>query len=93
MQTRTSWAVRIMGFNGTLVGAWTGLTGRWRQVKVIMDAVRERVDGHEGVAEVAREGGEKGPRKVVREVADDLRYGEEDCNKNHNQRPTSAPSE
>ena len=35
-QTRRSRAVRNTGFNGTLVGAWTGLTGRWREVKVIM---------------------------------------------------------
>jgi len=47
-------------FRGSRVRDWTGLGGHWKGVKVVMDAVRKRVGGEEGVLRILEAEGEDG---------------------------------
>jgi hypothetical protein len=60
-------------FNGTKVGEWTDLTGRWREVKKIMDVVRERLGGEEGVIRFLEAEGDEGIQRIVLEVWESIR--------------------
>jgi hypothetical protein len=65
------------GFNGTKVGEWTGLTGRWREVKRIMDAVRKRLGGEEGVAKLLETVGDEGMKQLVVDVWEGIKVEDE----------------
>jgi hypothetical protein len=65
---------RKTAFNGNKVGAWIGYIGRWREVKVVMDAVRARLGGDERVLELVSREGEEVLRGVVLEVAHELGF-------------------
>jgi hypothetical protein len=60
------------GFNGNNVNEWTGMGANWRGVKQIMDGVRARLGGDDGVAQFLDESGEEELRKIVLEVRDEL---------------------
>lgn len=60
------------GFNGTKVNEWAGLNSNWRAVKTIMDEVRARVGGNEGVADILEEKGEEAVKRIVLEVKEAL---------------------
>jgi hypothetical protein len=64
-----------MAFNGNKVSAWIEYIGRWREVKVVMDAVCARLGGDERVLELASREGEEVLRGVVLEVAHELGFG------------------
>lgn len=59
-------------FSGTNVRDWTELGEYWKGVKIIMDAVRMRVGGDEGVLKILEEEGVEGLKKVVLEVKNAL---------------------
>ncbi|KAG6909300.1 hypothetical protein DXG01_001244 [Tephrocybe rancida] len=54
-------------FNGFSVRDWAELGDYWKGVKLIMDAVRERFGGDEGVLRLYGEEGEEGVKRVVLE--------------------------
>ena len=62
-------------FSGSRVRDWAEMGERWKGVKAIMDAVRERLGGEEGVLKFVRENSEDELRKVVLEVRDSLGLG------------------
>ncbi|KAJ3802483.1 hypothetical protein GGU11DRAFT_865496 [Lentinula aff. detonsa] len=53
------------GFNGTVVDAWIGSNGNWRKVKTVMDKVRERHGGEEGILRILELEGEDGLKQRV----------------------------
>ncbi|EDR13361.1 uncharacterized protein LACBIDRAFT_309137 [Laccaria bicolor S238N-H82] len=59
-------------FSGSRVREWAEMGERWKGVKAIMDAVRQRLGGEEGVLKFVTENGEEELRKVVLEVRDSL---------------------
>ncbi|KAF9013294.1 hypothetical protein BDQ17DRAFT_1419451 [Cyathus striatus] len=59
-------------YNGTIVGEWTGLTGKWLTVKKIMDKVRERVGGDQATIQMMQNHGEEELKAIVIEVAKEL---------------------
>jgi len=59
-------------FSGSKVREWTGLGNHWKGVKVVMDAVRERVGGSEGVLRIFEAEGEEGLKRVVLAVQKEL---------------------
>jgi hypothetical protein len=62
-------------FNAAMVAEWTGLNvrSRGKDVKRIMDAVRETFGGSEGVVEAVEEEGNEQVEKVVLEVWDKIK--------------------
>jgi hypothetical protein len=60
-------------FNGSKVRDWTDLGEHWKGVKIVMNGVRERVGGEEGVLKILGTEGEEGVRKVVLEVKEQMR--------------------
>ncbi|KAF9483526.1 hypothetical protein BDN70DRAFT_990382 [Pholiota conissans] len=59
-------------FSGSLVRDWTKLGECGKGVKLIMDEVRRRLGGEDGVLEYLDKHGEDGVKKFVREVQVDL---------------------
>lgn len=65
--------VRLKGaFNGHDVRMWTGLGEYWKGVKMVMDRVRERLGGDEGVLRVLDEEGEEGVKRAVMQAKEEL---------------------
>ncbi|RDB14556.1 hypothetical protein Hypma_016242 [Hypsizygus marmoreus] len=62
-------------FSGSRVRDWADMGEYWKGVKMIMDGVRERVGGDEGVLRVLDEEGKEGIRKIVLEVKEELGLG------------------
>ncbi|KAF9464180.1 hypothetical protein BDZ94DRAFT_1257197 [Collybia nuda] len=62
-------------FTGSKIRDWTDLGEYWKGVKLIMDTVRLRVGGEEGVLRILDGEGEEGLKRVVLEVKDELRIG------------------
>ncbi|KAG6845604.1 hypothetical protein H0H87_006657 [Tephrocybe sp. NHM501043] len=54
-------------FSGSQVRDWAELGNYWKGVKLIMDAVRERLGGDEGVLRLYEDEGEEGVKRVVLE--------------------------
>lgn len=54
-------------WSGSRVRDWAELGNYWKGVKLIMDAVRERLGGDEGVAKLYQREGEDGIKRVVLE--------------------------
>ncbi|KAF5389273.1 hypothetical protein D9757_003542 [Collybiopsis confluens] len=52
-------------FNGSVVKGWTELGNNWRGVKVVMDMVRERHGGEEGLLQIYLLEGEEGLKERV----------------------------
>ncbi|KAG6841253.1 hypothetical protein C0991_000393 [Blastosporella zonata] len=59
-------------FSGSQVRDWTELGDYWKGVKLIMDAVRERLGGDEGVLKLYDVEGEDGVKRVVLEEKERL---------------------
>lgn len=59
-------------FTGSKVRDWTDLGEYWKGVKLIMDAVRLRVGGDEGVLKILDGEGEEGLKRIVLEIKDEL---------------------
>ena len=59
-------------FSGHKVRDWTDLGNHWKGVKLVMDGVRERHGGDEGVWKIYDREGEEGVKKVVVQVKEDL---------------------
>lgn len=59
-------------FSGHKVRDWADLGNHWKGVKLIMDAVRERYGGDEGIWELYDREGEEGVKKVVVQVKEDM---------------------
>jgi hypothetical protein len=62
-------------FSGSRVREWAEMGERWKGVKAIMDAVRQRLGGEEGVLKFVRQNSEDELKKVVLEVRDSLDLG------------------
>jgi hypothetical protein len=56
-------------WTGSRVRDWTDLGNHWRGVKIIMDEVRARHGGDEGVWQVYDREGEEGVKRIVLQVA------------------------
>jgi hypothetical protein len=63
------------GFNGHKVNEWAGMASNWMEVKRIMDGVRMKIGGDEGIAKFLKDSGEEELKKVVLEVKDELILG------------------
>ena len=63
------------GFNGHKVNEWAGMASNWMEVKRIMDGVRMKIGGDEGIANFLKDSGEEELKKVVLEVKDELTLG------------------
>jgi hypothetical protein len=61
-------------FRGSKVRDWTDLGEHWKGVKIVMDAVRDRVGGEEGVMEILETEGEEGVKKIVLEVKEEVSF-------------------
>ncbi|KIK69537.1 hypothetical protein GYMLUDRAFT_33911 [Collybiopsis luxurians FD-317 M1] len=61
-------------FNGSTVNAWTGLGNNWRGVKVVMDMVRERCGGEEGILRIFLSEGEEGIKQRVMSVFQETEF-------------------
>lgn len=59
-------------FRGSTVRDWTDLGEHWKGVKIVMDGVRERVGGEEGVMRILEAEGEEGVKKLVLGVKEQL---------------------
>jgi hypothetical protein len=59
-------------FNGHKVNEWAGLESRWREVKLVMDDVRGKVGGDEGIGKLLQEKGEEELKRIVLESKDEL---------------------
>jgi hypothetical protein len=59
-------------FGGSRVRDWTDLGEHWKGVKIVMDAVRERVGGEEGVLRILEAEGEDGVKKIVLDVKEEV---------------------
>jgi len=59
-------------FCGHKVRDWADLGNHWKGVKLIMDGVRERYGGDEGVWKIYDKEGEEGVKKVVMQVKEEL---------------------
>lgn len=59
-------------FSGSTVRDWADMGGYWKGVKLIMDEVRARLDGEEGVLTFLDKNGEQGLKNVVLQVKDEL---------------------
>ncbi|KAG7088445.1 hypothetical protein E1B28_012437 [Marasmius oreades] len=67
-QVRTRETVKGI-FNGHNVNEWTQLGGRWKSVKLVMDAVREKYGGERGLMDIIETEGEEGIKKRVLEAS------------------------
>jgi len=62
-------------FNGARVSDLAGLGTNWKRVKWVMDAVRARVGGDEGVLDIYDAEGEHGVKRLVLEAREQLFVG------------------
>lgn len=61
-------------FSGSKVGYWTDLGKHWKGVKIVMDAVRDRVGGEDGVLRILEAEGEEGVKKIVLDVKAEVSF-------------------
>jgi hypothetical protein len=59
-------------FRGSKVRDWTELGEHWMGVKIVMDAVRERVGGEAGVMKILEAEGEEGIKNIVLDVKQEV---------------------
>jgi hypothetical protein len=59
-------------FNGHKVNEWVGLAQHWKAIKLVMDGIRERLGGNEGVLEFRDLHGEEALKKIALKVRDEL---------------------
>ena len=59
-------------FRGSKVREWTNLGDHWKGVKIVMDAVRDRVGGEEGIMRILETEGEEGVKKIVVDIKEEL---------------------
>jgi hypothetical protein len=59
-------------FRGSKVRDWTGLGEHWKGVKIVMDAVRDRIGGEEGVIKILETEGEEGIKKIVLDIKEEV---------------------
>lgn len=77
-------------FAGHKVRDWANLGEYWKGVKLVMDAVRERCGGDEGVWKIYEKDGEEGVKKIVLQVKDQVLMTTDDGK--HLQPPVDAQS-
>ncbi|KAL0578635.1 G4 quadruplex nucleic acid binding protein [Marasmius crinis-equi] len=70
-QTKTRETLKKV-FNGHNVRDWAQLGTRWKTVKLVMDAVREKFGGDEGLMNIIETEGEDGIKRRVLECSKDL---------------------
>ncbi|KAG9006780.1 hypothetical protein FRB94_000464 [Tulasnella sp. JGI-2019a] len=59
-------------WNGTRVRDWAQLGGYWKGVKLIMDTIRVKLGGDDGVSKLIDEEGEEGVKRAVLEAKNQL---------------------
>jgi len=59
-------------FRGATVRDWTNLGEHWKGVKIVMDAVRERVGEEEGILRILGAEGEEGVKQIVLNVKEEV---------------------
>lgn len=64
------------GFNGSTVRDWCHLGEHWKGVKVVMDGVRRRLHGDEGVLKFLDKEGQEELKKIVLEVQQELKVAD-----------------
>jgi hypothetical protein len=72
LRLRSARAQLKESFKGTVVNEWAELDGHWRGVKKIMDGVRERVGGDDGILHILDVEGQEGLKRRVLETRDEL---------------------
>lgn len=61
-----------VGFDGKKVNQWCDLGDYWKGVKLVMDGVRKKCGGDEGVLGIIDSEGEDGVKRLVLQVRDEL---------------------
>lgn len=65
--------IRLKGvFSGSTVHNWADMKGYWKGVKLIMDEVRARLGGEDGVLIFLDKNGEQDLKDIVLQVKDEL---------------------
>jgi hypothetical protein len=59
-------------FNSQKVGAWIGLSQHWQTIKLVMQGMKERLGGDEGVLKCWEEKGEEELQRIALAVKDEL---------------------
>lgn len=68
-------------FRGSKVRDWTNLGDHWKDVKILMDTVRDRVGGEEGIMKILETEGEDGVKKIVLDVKEEVSFAIERARK------------
>ena len=68
-------------FRGSKVRDWTNLGDHWKGVKIVMDTVRDRVGGEEGIMKILETEGEDGVKKIVLDVKEEVSFAIERARK------------
>ena len=68
-------------FRGSKVRDWTNLGDHWKGVKIVMDTVRDRVGGEEGIMRILETEGEDGVKKIVLDVKEEVSFAIERARK------------